>query len=77
MTREEQWMNTGSDRKELVKQTCVHLMDNVLHYGQVAHSTPQSQTCVPIKGSEAKCVHPHELVQQRAVEKHPWNSEQA
>ena len=62
---------------ELVKQTCVHLMDNVLHYGQAAHSTPQSQTCVPLKGSEAKCVHPHALVQQQAVEKHPWNSEQA
>jgi hypothetical protein len=30
-------------------------MDNVLHYGQAAHSTPQSQTCVPLKGSEAKC----------------------
>ena len=65
---------------ELVKQTCVHIMDNVLHYGQAnmcSHSTPQSQTCVPLKGSEAKCVHPHALVQQQAIEKHPCNSEQA
>ena len=55
---------------------CSHY-DNVLQYGQAAHSTSQSQTCVPLKGSEAKCVHPHALVQQQAVEKHPWNSEQA